>query len=245
MVDPDLLQKYRYASRPDKALKIDHILDDYLSAGQDPASLSCLDLGCSIGVISAHLASLFGQVVGLDPLEESTRVARALHPRSPAAFLQGDGLRLPFRDEAFDVVICAQVYEHSADPQRLVAEIGRTLKPGGCCFFSGPNRLWPVEYHYNWLLLHWLPEAWLDRYCRWRYGRGYDLVLYNEWQLRALWQGFERFDYTLRMIYESERFLGSDRLQRWARLVPRPLAEAFRFLLPNYNWVLVKVPADG
>jgi SAM-dependent methyltransferase len=245
MVEPGLLQKYQYASRASKAQKIGRILEDHLAGGRDLASMRCLDLGCSIGVISDHLASTFGHVVGLEPQEESTRIAKDLHPGSRAAFVQGDGLRLPFGDEVFDVIVCAQVYEHSADPQQLVAEIRRTLRPGGCCFFSGPNRLWPVEYHYRWLMLHWLPRAWVDTYCLRRYGRGYDLVLYNYWQLQSLWQGFERIDYTLRLIYESERFLRSGRLQRWARLVPQPLALSLRFLLANYNWILVKVPPDG
>lgn len=234
------LEEYDWASRTEKAQKIERILQDYWDPDRDLAALRCLDLGCSIGVISSHLADTFGQVVGLDPLEEPTRLASLINPSSKVSFLQGDGLSLPFGDESFDVIVCAQVYEHSTDPHRLVAEIKRVLKTGGCCFFSGPNRLWPVEYHYRWLLLHWLPRAWVERYTRYRYGEEYHLVLYNYWQLRVLWQDFECIDYTLRLIYESKRFLDSDTIQRWARLMPHPLAAALRFLLPNYNWILVK-----
>jgi SAM-dependent methyltransferase len=245
MVDSVPLKKHEYSSRPQKAQKIGRILQDFLGAGRDLAALRCLDLGCSIGVISTHLAGVFGEVIGLDPLRETMQIAPRINPGSKAAFLQGDGLRLPFGDAMFDVIVCAQVYEHTVDPNQLAAEIRRTLKPGGCCFFSGPNRLWPVEYHYHWLMLHWLPRAWVDSYCQRRYGKGYDLVLYNYWQLQSLWQGFEREDYSLRLIYESEHFLGSARLQRWARLVPRPLASLLRFIVPNHNWVLIKVGFNG
>ena len=239
-MESDLLQNQWYLSRAEKARKIQRILHDHFGSEQNLASLRCLDLGCSIGVISTHLVSIFGQVIGLDPLDESMRIASRLNPGSGAAFLQGDGLRLPFDDRVFDVIICAQVYEHTSDPFQLVAEIRRTLKPGGCCFFSGPNRLWPIEYHYRWLMLHWLPRAWVEGYCRLRYGQEYDLMLYTYWQLKALWAGFERIDYTLHLIYESAEYLDSARLQHWARWVPRPLASALRFLLPNYNWILIK-----
>jgi len=238
-MDPDLLHKYRYASRPEKARKIIRILQDHLVDG-DLSALRCLDLGCGIGVIAAQLADVFGQAIGLDSLAEPLSVAQHVNSLSQARFLQGDGLRLPFSDEAFDVIVCAQVYEHSICPHRLIAEIHRTLKPGGCCFFSGPNRLWPVEEHYGWVLLHWLPRAWLDRYCQSRYGHDYDLILYNYWQLRALWQGFEHIDYTLRLLYESDRFWDLPRAKRVARVVPRSLMSFLRFLLPNYNWMLVK-----
>jgi ubiquinone/menaquinone biosynthesis C-methylase UbiE len=240
MIEPELLEKYQYTSRLQKAHKIERVLLDSLGPGADVGTLRCLDVGCSIGVISTDLARTFGEVVGVEPLAEAINVAHRLHPDSGAAFIQGDGLRLPFPDEAFDVVVCAQVYEHSARPHQLVREIWRTLRPGGSCFFSGPNRLWPVEYHYNWCCLHWLPRSLLHRYCQRRYGHPFDLVLYTYWQLHALWRDFECRDYTVRLVYEPERFLDNPEQYRWARLVPRSLAALLISLLANYNWVLVK-----
>jgi SAM-dependent methyltransferase len=38
---------------------------------------------------------------------------------------------LPIRDGSCDIVICIQVLEHVEDPHRVVAEIGRVLRPGG------------------------------------------------------------------------------------------------------------------
>jgi SAM-dependent methyltransferase len=247
MVDPELLDAYRYASRFEKAQKIERILKDFLGTDGDPRTVHCLDLGSSIGVISTRLAGTFGRVIGVEPLAEPSCLARRINPDSRATFLQGDGLHLPFGDEVFDVIVCAQVYEHSAYPQQLVAEIRRTLRTGGCCFFSGPNRLWPIEYHYNWFFLHWLPRALLNHYCQRQYAHDYDLILFNYWQLRSLWRDFESIDYTLRLIYEPGRFLDDVPLYRWVRIVPRSIASMFRFLLPNYNWVLVKsaVPSDG
>jgi SAM-dependent methyltransferase len=236
-----------HASRHEKALKIERILLDQLGADASHRSLRCLDLGCSVGIISARLARLFGQVIGLDPVVEASRLATPAISASEATFLKGNGLHLPFPDEAFDVIVCAQVYEHTTNPHELVTEIKRALKPGGVCFFSGPNRLWPIEDHYDWLVLHWLPHRILQWYCMWRYGQPYDLILFNYWQLTSLWQDFSKVDYTLRLVYKPEQFLDAPNRYRWARRVPYPVASFLRFLLPNYNWILVKgaAPTNG
>lgn len=241
MIHPALLKKYDYQSRFQKARKIERILLGFFGETRKAKDLRCLDLGCSIGVISTHLADVFGHVVGVEQLDEAIEIARRLDSGGQVSFVHGDALDLSFEDEAFDVIVCAQVYEHTQDPARLVSEIRRVLTPGGCCFFSGPNSLWPIEYHYGWCCLHWMPRPLVDLYCRYRYAHTYDLVLYNYWQLRRLWKGFECYDYTLQLIYDPGQFLGSPDPYSAARLVPRSVASVFRFLLPNFNWVLLKV----
>ncbi|MGC9397912.1 MAG: methyltransferase domain-containing protein [Anaerolineae bacterium] len=239
--DSRLLEKYEYYSRFIKAQKIEIILKDFLQLSDDSLHrLKCLDVGCAIGVITARLAEIFGQVIGVDPSEEAIYLARNLHRDSSALFMQGDGLHLPFVDASFDVVVCAQVYEHSSVPELLAEEIWRVLVPGGSCFFSGPNRLWPFEYHYRWYFLHWLPRSILDLYVRQRYGHDFDLNLYTPWHLATLWRRFERYDYTLELIYNSADFFGVPFIPAWAPLVPRSLIEKVSYLLPNFNWILKK-----
>jgi SAM-dependent methyltransferase len=50
----------------------------------------------------------------------------------------GDGVRLPFPCNCFDVVVCQAVLEHVPDPQTVVAEIGRVLRPGGHVYVEVP-----------------------------------------------------------------------------------------------------------
>lgn len=49
-----------------------------------------------------------------------------------------DGLKMPFEDGSFDVVISTEVLEHVPDPAHYLAEVKRVLKPGGVFFFTVP-----------------------------------------------------------------------------------------------------------
>jgi SAM-dependent methyltransferase len=45
--------------------------------------------------------------------------------------MRGDAHELPFAAGCFDVVYCRYVLEHVRDPQRVLREMARVLKPGG------------------------------------------------------------------------------------------------------------------
>jgi len=47
--------------------------------------------------------------------------------------------RLPFEDATFDTVICLEGIEHVLDPQALIGELVRLLRPGGRVILSTPN----------------------------------------------------------------------------------------------------------
>ncbi len=49
-----------------------------------------------------------------------------------------DAHQLPFADGCFDAVVAQAVLEHVMDPQRVVAEIHRVLKPGGLVYAETP-----------------------------------------------------------------------------------------------------------
>src|SRR5262249_52397925 len=87
------------------------------------------------------------------------RVAARPAAVAPALVVQPAD-RLPFRDDAFDLVVLWQVLEHviGADAKRaLVAESVRGLKSGGHLRVEAPNQWFPVDYHDNRLpLVHWL-----------------------------------------------------------------------------------------
>ncbi|MGO4706732.1 methyltransferase domain-containing protein [Microvirga sp. 2MCAF38] len=76
-------------------------------------------------------------------------------------FVHADGLNMPFADRSFDFVHSSAVLEHvgSADNQaRFIFECARVAKSG--FFLTTPNRWFPIDYHTQFPLLHWLPKHW-------------------------------------------------------------------------------------
>jgi SAM-dependent methyltransferase len=49
-----------------------------------------------------------------------------------------DGKYIPFPDESFDALFCAEVLEHVFDPEPVLAEIHRVLKPGATALLTVP-----------------------------------------------------------------------------------------------------------
>ena len=100
------------------------------------AGMTLLDCGCGPGSITVGLAQAVapGHVTGID-LEES-QLARA---RDAAAglglvnvtFERCDVSALPFDDCQFDAVFSHAMLEHMPDPQAVLKEMHRVLKPGG------------------------------------------------------------------------------------------------------------------
>jgi hypothetical protein len=74
-------------------------------------------------------------------------------------FVRANGLRLPFKERAFDVVHASALLEHvgSFDAQTaLVRECCRVARRA--VFLTTPNRWFPVEVHTQLPLVHWLPK---------------------------------------------------------------------------------------
>jgi ubiquinone/menaquinone biosynthesis C-methylase UbiE len=218
--------------RKRKSEKIIAILHDYLQGTEK--HLSCLDIGCSSGIISNQLAEYFSMVVGVD-IEINKMPVMEIPPQKSgsALFSEASGQELPFPDRSFDVVICAQVYEHVSDQVGLATEIYRVIRTGGICFFSGPNRLAVLEEHY------WLASAYMRMFKR---GNIYDAYPLFYWQLKNLWNKFEIVDYTIKLLRNPDGFSVSERVDKhaWIKIIPDWILSTLRPLYPNYNWILVK-----
>lgn len=96
-----------------------------------------LDIGCGEGFLlrDAERAGLrpFGVEIAFNALQLS-------RTRIPAAGLaRATGEALPFRDAAFDIVMCLGSLEHFLDPARGIREIARVLRPDGVALLAVPN----------------------------------------------------------------------------------------------------------
>jgi len=90
-----------------------------------------LDVGCGEGQIARALARVPGgrHLVGIDP--SWRQVANGAAAGGGPRYLQAQGERLPFPDDAFDGICCCLAIEHSEGGDALLAEVARVLAPGG------------------------------------------------------------------------------------------------------------------
>jgi SAM-dependent methyltransferase len=88
-------------------------------------------------------------IVGLEPDDEAVMVGHAMARQEGlnVAFVVAKGECLPFRDGAFDLIICHTVIEHVQDVALVVTEMARVLAPEGAIHLEAPNYLWPREPH--------------------------------------------------------------------------------------------------
>jgi SAM-dependent methyltransferase len=102
-----------------------------------------LEVGCGAGVDLARFAKGGAVVSGVDLAVSAIDLARANFEQQGlrGAFQVADGERLPFPDDSFDLVYAHGVVQYTADPNRLVAECRRVLKPGGDAIFQVYNRV--------------------------------------------------------------------------------------------------------
>jgi len=110
-----------------------------------------LEVGCSVGFNCLALARRYpgATLVGLEPDAEAVTVGHAMarHGDRNVAFVVATGEWLPFRDGAFDLIICHTVIEHVEDVGTVISEMARVLSPRGAIHLEAPNYLWPREPH--------------------------------------------------------------------------------------------------
>jgi len=108
-----------------------HAVNYQFAAGFLPPG-HAVDLGCGTGHAAHFLADHW--TVGLD-IDHGALAAQ----ERPTVL--ADLRRSPFAGGSFDGAICLHAVEHVPDPDRVVAECARLVRPGGTAVLSTPNRL--------------------------------------------------------------------------------------------------------
>lgn len=99
-----------------------------------------LDVACGAGFLSNPLAQAGFKVTAVDLSEDSLKVAALMDQTQSINYLKADAYALPFLDHSFDVVCSMDFLEHVDNPQKVISEIARVLKPNGLFFFHTFNR---------------------------------------------------------------------------------------------------------
>ena len=98
-----------------------------------PEIHDALELGCSIGVVSAFLSETYGmKVTGTDYDPAQVELAKQRYAETDRLqFQRADAADLTFEDGSFDLVVSQNVFHHIPDWPEAVREVGRVLRPNG------------------------------------------------------------------------------------------------------------------
>ena len=92
-----------------------------------------LEIGCGMGTDLLQFARAGARCTGVDLTPRSVEITRHRFRMYGAEgnFMIGDGERLPFRSESFDVVYSNGVLHHTPDTAGAIREVRRVLRVGG------------------------------------------------------------------------------------------------------------------
>ena len=114
------------------------LLDRYATHLELPTSAKVLDVGCGTGAVLRTLArrtDFDGRLYGVDQCQPFVDAARDFADREGTAgrieFRVGDAHQLDFPSEAFDAVIAHTVISHVSEPQKVLKEMTRLVRPDG------------------------------------------------------------------------------------------------------------------
>ena len=99
------------------------------------ASGRLLDVGCGNKPYEHLFRPFITEYIGVEH-EGTFSATSASHTAGPDVFY--DGASLPFEDASFDTVLSVQVLEHTSDPQHLLDEMSRVLRPDGLLILNAP-----------------------------------------------------------------------------------------------------------
>lgn len=125
-IEPSSYERWRHTTLGAITEKLEHdLIIDMLPPLEGKR---VLDVGCGDGAFTEKLAHLGAAAVGVDT--SSTMIAAA-QTRKEGTFQVADAMALPFPDGAFDVVTAVTVLCVCGEPDKMVKEMARVLRPNG------------------------------------------------------------------------------------------------------------------
>jgi len=111
--------------------------------------MTILDFGAGSCWLSRFLNELSCATISLDPSPTALEIGKKLFKQLPLLgipiaeprFLHFDGRKIQLEDDSMDRVICFDAFHHVPNPEEILSEFYRVLKPGGIAGFGevGPH----------------------------------------------------------------------------------------------------------
>jgi len=122
--------KERYEKDPDQR----SVITLRMIEGKD-----ILDVGCAGGNLSKRMAKMGFNVIGIDVLKESIKIAKEFNNMPNVLFEVHDLLKEPFPPNSVDCITFLETIEHVENPALFLREFHKILRPGGHVVLSTPN----------------------------------------------------------------------------------------------------------
>lgn len=96
-----------------------------------------LEIATGTGLNLTHYPAAVTELVLTEPYQPMAALLRdkVARTRRNARIVEASGENLPFPDESFDTVVGTMILCTAADPQRLLTEVARVMRPGGQYLF--------------------------------------------------------------------------------------------------------------
>ncbi len=108
---------------------------------------NALNLGTGEGDYDGMIAGFCNELFACDINEQDVAFAQQLNRHvSNVRYDVENALNLSFPDNTFDLLISVDVIEHVGQPERMMQEVGRVLKPGGIALITFPSLEYPFTY---------------------------------------------------------------------------------------------------
>lgn len=104
-------------------------------------SATLLDLGCAYGFLVVEAVEAGFRALGVDASRFAIAQARRFAAPAARRLVAAHAEHLPFADASCDVVTAFDVLEHVPEPELLIAEVARVLRPGGIFVGATPDPL--------------------------------------------------------------------------------------------------------
>jgi ubiquinone/menaquinone biosynthesis C-methylase UbiE len=120
----------RLAGRQDaRAARLAEQVREFVAPQGDERAL---DVGTGAGALAFALSPFVREVVGIDPVPELLALGRERGRAFPnVELVQGDGTRLPFAAESFDLAGTLRTLHHVERAELVLAELARVTRRGG------------------------------------------------------------------------------------------------------------------
>ncbi len=153
MMDPLNQRMHDYYNRSGQYIELmrshgSGFFESYLRliAGYAKEAGRLLDVGCGSGASTHAIASRFPHLdcIGIDISETAIRFAQKSYSLENLHFETADAASLAYPASTFTVVSSCDCLEHVPDPEAVLHELLRVLKPGGYLIIKSPNHMSPL-----------------------------------------------------------------------------------------------------